>query len=249
MALILHRVGVSKVVRGDATMRTVLWFYALGWWAAAVGATPVQSLAAIGEAVTAQLSSIIRRDHRDFDVSVAPLDPRLRLPRCGRPLEAVPAHGALRPGWISVQVRCRGDHPWTVYVKARVSIYRRVAVLTGDLPRGTRLQPEHVILQRRDLADLRRGYFVAVDAVVGRRLRRSLPRGYVLTPQVLASDTIVHRGEAVVIRARIGALDVRMSGHALADGSEGQRIRVRNDRSKRIVEGIVRKPGEVWVTF
>ena len=230
-------------------MRTGLWLFGLGWWAAAVCATPVQSLAAIGETVTARLSSIIRHNHRDFDISVAPLDPRLRLPRCDRPLEAVPAHRPVRPGWISVQVRCRGSHPWAIYVKAKVSVYRRVAVLAGDLPKGTRLQPVHVVLQRRDLADLRRGYFVAVEEVVGRRLRRSLPRGYVLTPQVVSRDKIVHRGEAVVIRARIGALDVRMGGHALADGSEGQRIRVRNDRSKRIVEGIVRKPGEVWVTF
>ncbi len=230
-------------------IRTGLWLFGLGGWAAAVCATPVQSLAAIGEAVTTQLSSIIRRYHRDFDVSVAPLDPRLRLPRCDRPLQAVPAHRPVRPGWLSVQVRCRGTHPWTIYVKAKVSVYRRVAVLTGDLPRGSLLRPAHVALQRRDLAALRRGYFVAVDEVVGRRLRRSLPQGYVLTPQVLTSDKIVHRGEAVVIRARIGPLDVRMGGHALADGSEGQKIRVRNDRSKRIVEGIVRKPGEVWVTF
>ncbi|GAB4365224.1 MAG: hypothetical protein Kow0060_22580 [Methylohalobius crimeensis] len=52
-----------------------------------------------------------------------------------------------------------------------------------------------------------------------------------------------------MIRARGGGLDVRMGGHALMDGGLGERIRVRNDRSQRVVEGVVRGPNEVRVVF
>ncbi|HEB78679.1 MAG TPA: flagellar basal body P-ring formation protein FlgA [Methylothermaceae bacterium] len=230
-------------------IRKSWWSIGLWCWMTAISAASIQSLDEIRKAVATELASRIRQDHQNYDISVAPLDPRLRLPYCDQPLHVALPHRRLQAGWLSVQVRCGGSHPWVIYVKAKVRIYRQVAVLTQDLAKGTLLQPGHLALRQRDLGDLRRGYFTALDEVVGRRLRRSLPQGYALNPQALTDNKIVHRGEAVVIRARIGALDVRMGGHALMDGSQGQRIRVRNDRSKRVVEGIVRKPGEVWVTF
>ena len=40
-----------------------------------------------------------------------------------------------------------------------------------------------------------------------------------------------------------------MSGMALSDGSLGQKVRVKNLSSKRIVEGVVDGPGVVKVTM
>lgn len=209
----------------------------------------VQVVEDIRQAVAAYLKSIIRQYHQNFDIEVAPLDSRLRLPRCDQRLTVFPLREAIPAGWISVGVECRGEHPWTIYVKANVRVLQQVAVLARPLPKGSVLDQGMVVLKSVDIAALRQGYFPSVDLVLGRRLKVSLPEGAVLTPQLLAGVKVVSKGDAVMIRVVEGGMDVRMGGHALMDGELGQRIRVRNDRSQRVVEGKVQGPGEVRVVF
>jgi flagella basal body P-ring formation protein FlgA len=80
---------------------------------------------------------------------------------------------------------------------------------------------------------------------VGMRLKRSLPMGAVLTPAYLESPMLVRRGDQVVIRADLPGMDVRASGTALGSAAAGERLRVRNESSGRIVEAIVTARGEV----
>jgi len=44
----------------------------------------------------------------------------------------------------------------------------------------------------------------------------------------------------VTLRAQTNALQIRVAGKALMDGALGQRIRVQNTASGRVVEGLVR---------
>ncbi|MBN2702415.1 MAG: flagellar basal body P-ring formation protein FlgA [Methylothermaceae bacterium] len=208
-----------------------------------------QSLESIRQAVASHLESIIRQEHRDFDIKVNSLDPRLRLTHCDQPLAISLLRDKTPVGAVSVGVACRGSHPWTIYVRANVRLFQKVAVLARSLAKGTVLEEAMVILKRTDIADLRGGYFSTTESALGKRLTRSLPAGAVLTRRELTSLKIVHKGDAVMIRARGGGLDVRMGGHALMDGGLGERIRVRNDRSQRVVEGVVRGPNEVRVVF
>ncbi len=206
-----------------------------------------QSLAAIRQVIGDRLASAVRQQWRDFDVQVPPLDPRLRLPACPLPLQVEPLRGAVKPGTVAVRVRCAGQRPWSIYAKAVVHLYQPVVTLRQGLSQGVRLTAAEVMLQRQEVGKLRQGYFTDPKQVIGLRLRRSLPAGTVLNPRLLAADKLVHRGQAVRIRARLGALEVSMEGHALMDGARGERIRVRNDRSRQIVEGVVQGPHEVWV--
>ena len=49
--------------------------------------------------------------------------------------------------------------------------------------------------------------------------------------------------------AEVGKMEVKMNGMALSDASLGQRIRVKNSSSKRVVEGVVDAPGIVRVNM
>lgn len=215
----------------------------------AAAAMEIQAIASIQQAIVARLESIVRQYHQNFDIQVAPLDPRLRLPRCDQPLAIFPLRGAAPIGAVSVGVECQGAHPWTIYAKANVRVFQQVAVLARPLPKGAVLDQGAVVLESVDTAALRQGYFTSLEQVLGRRLKNSLPKGSVLLPQHLATTKVVSKGDAVTIRVSEGVLDVRMGGHALMDGGLGQRIRVRNDRSQRVVEGVVQGPGEVQVAF
>ena len=69
-------------------------------------------------------------------------------------------------------------------------------------------------------------------------LRRPLAAGTPLTRQALAPPLVVRRGQQVVLLAETAGLQVRSSGTALADAARGERVRVKNSRSRRIVEGV-----------
>lgn len=216
---------------------------------ASMAEAETQSLAEIQQTIRTYLVSILQREYRDFDVAVAPLDPRLKLPRCSKALSVSQMRKTVLLGDVSLKVRCEGEHSWTIYAKAHVSLFRKVVVLAHPLPKGARLTPDVVTLKRFDVSALRQGYIERPETVIGRLLKRRVAEGYVLTPNLLMADKVIHKGDAVMIRALAGALDVRMGGHALMDGEMGQKIRVLNDRTRRVIEAVVHGPSEVRVLF
>lgn len=181
-------------------------------------------------------------------VHVDALDPRLRLPRCAAgALHTFLAPGSRAAGNTTVGLRCARPHLWTLYVPARVSLYRKVLVAAQPLPRGTRLNGSDVRLARRDVAQLGYGYFTAPRDAEGKLLRRLVPAGMAISPQMLQSPALVRRGQEVVLLAETAGLQVRMNGQALSGGAAGDHIKVRNLSSHRIVEGVIVSAGVVQV--
>ncbi|NNE63328.1 MAG: flagellar basal body P-ring formation protein FlgA, partial [Gammaproteobacteria bacterium] len=58
---------------------------------------------------------------------------------------------------------------------------------------------------------------------------------------------IISRGQRVTILARVGGMEVRTSGKALAHGAAGERIAVQNIKSRQKLEGTVLASGEVKI--
>lgn len=181
------------------------------------------------------------------EIRLGTLDPRLRLARCDGSLEAwLPANGRLA-GNTSVGVRCTGSPAWKLFVPAYIARIERVIVSRGFLPRGAVLEREHLMLVEREVGSTGHGYIKDIDQAIGQMLRQPLQDGLLLTPNMLQRPKLVRRGEEVVILSRGGAFEVRMRGSALSDGAEGERIRVKNLNSSRIVEGTVSADGNVVI--
>lgn len=181
------------------------------------------------------------------EVRLGNLDRRLRLQRCSGMLEGYLPPGGRLVGNTSVGVRCNGEQPWQIFVSARVSLLQEVVVARGYLARGTILGPEHIEVAERDVTSSGHGYISDPDASIGMILRQPIQNGLVITPVMLTRPKLIRRGEDVVIISRTGNFEVRMTGSAMADGAEGERIRVRNKNSKRIIEGRVTGEGTVMV--
>jgi flagella basal body P-ring formation protein FlgA len=73
--------------------------------------------------------------------------------------------------------------------------------------------------------------------------------GTALTPRSLKQQKIVQRGEQVILVAQAGSMEVRMNGMAMEDATLGDKIKVKNSSSNRVVEGVVQAPGVVQVTM
>lgn len=181
------------------------------------------------------------------EIRIGALDRRLRLARCDGALEGYLPPGGRLAGNTSVGVRCNGAQSWKLYVPARIALLEEVVVTRGFLPRGTQIGPEHIEIAERDVTASAHGYLSGLDEVIGMVLKQPLQGGLVLTPAMIDRPRLIRRGEEVVIVSRTGNFEVRMAGNALADGAEGDRIRVRNNKSKRIIEGRVTAHGAVLV--
>ena len=91
------------------------------------------------------------------------------------------------------------------------------------------------------------GYFTHPDEVIGKQMRRSMGVGQALTRLAVLAPKLVSRGERVIVLAGLKGLEVRVEGTVLMDGAVGDRVRVRNERSQRVVEGTLAPDGTVRV--
>ncbi|MGL4319100.1 MAG: flagellar basal body P-ring formation chaperone FlgA [Pseudomonas sp.] len=185
--------------------------------------------------------------HARYEISVNPLDPRLRLAACDSDLTQSLESPAQPVGRVTVRVSCPGSMPWTLFVPAQVRLFLPVVVSARPLERDAIVGENDISLIEQDIGPLSRGYLTSPELVVGRKMTRALRAGQPLTPALLQVAESIRRGDQVVISARSGAINVRMPGEALSGGTPGQQISVRNLGSQRIVRARVVGPGQVEV--
>lgn len=175
------------------------------------------------------------------------LDQRLRLQQCDQPLQAFLPKGSRAIGKTTVGVKCTGSKAWSLHVPVTVSMVKPIAVATRLLPRGSIISRDDIRMKALDLSALPQGYIDNSDSLVGKKLKRRLSPGVAFTPAIIEKPQRIKRGQRVTILARYGAMEVRMTGKALANGAVGDRIRVVNLASKKKREGVVTTNGEVKV--
>jgi len=188
-----------------------------------------------------------KRAGQDIEISVGRIDRRLKLAVCPKAPTAFLAPGAKLQGKLTVGLHCTGPKPWTVYVPAQIKIFADVIAATQPLFRGNEISASDIMLVRQELAQLRSGYFTKTDAVLGKVLTQNLAAGHAITPKRIKAAILVRRGEKVTIIASVGTLKVSGKGEALNDAARGELVSVRNSQSKRIIQGIVTKPGTVSI--
>lgn len=181
------------------------------------------------------------------EIEAEQLDERLRLPACPRPLEAfLPANTRLAARTI-VGVSCPGKSGWSLYVPLLIRAYDEVVISRRSIAKGETLTAADLTLERRDLFALAGAPLTELSTAVGQTLRFPIAAGTVLQPTMLMAPKLVRRGDTVTILAENAALSVRASGVALADGAAGDRIRVKNTATKKVIQATVSAAGLVRI--
>lgn len=178
---------------------------------------------------------------------VGKLDSRLRLQKCNSTLNVFSNNTTAWMGKKTVGVKCDSPAAWTVYVPVQIKIFKPVYVAVRSLEANTIIAQQDLKLQQWDVGSLRQGYVKDSKQIIGQQLKYSLAMGTVIKSTHLRPQKVMLRGEFITLVAVAGTMEVRMNGTALSDATLGQRIKVKNTSSKRIVEGIVDAPGIVKV--
>ncbi len=183
------------------------------------------------------------------EVVTGNLDPRLRLQKCTNPLAAFKKGNKFGLGSQVIGVKCQSDTPWTVYVPVTVKLYKTVVVAANHLSANHLLSTSDIKLAQIDISTLRKDYFKEASLVVGQQLKYPLAMGTAISSTHIRPQKIVRRGETITLIAEAGSMQVKMTGKALSDAVLGEKVRVENSSSKRIVEGTVNAPGQVKISM
>lgn len=123
---------------------------------------------------------------------------------------------------------------------------RTLVTVTSLLPRGTRLQPEHLVLAEVPAYGLPPQMIERVSDALQAEIVRDLPAGTPLRPTDIRPALMVKRGQNVTMLASpVPGLRIAANLEALDDGRMGETVRLRNRESGRIVSATVTGPSSV----
>lgn len=212
---------------------------------ATTASSPMQPLAEVRAAAVLALRQHYESPGSRVVVSSRPFGSRLKLARCPKPLLATVQERAAPASLMTVQVQCSQPGGWIVRIPLRLQLFRPVLVTIRPLQRGDGIHAGDIRIEERDVTRLGYGYIANRDQLKGRTLARPLIAGSVLTPAAMGGRHMVRAGDHVQLIALLDGIEVRASGIALGGGDNGARLRVRNESSGRVLDAMVRAPGEV----
>jgi flagella basal body P-ring formation protein FlgA len=142
------------------------------------------------------------------------------------------------------QLRCVQDG-WQATLLSQAQVYLPMVVASRVVERDQTIAAADLRLQRTDLSKARRGFFNQVEQVTGQSAKRRLRAGQLLNPSLLGAALLVRRGDKVKIVASQDGIQASANGEALADGKQGEVIRVRNLSSEKVIDAQVLESGVV----
>jgi flagella basal body P-ring formation protein FlgA len=179
------------------------------------------------------------------DITVNGLDRRLQLAKCDTPLEMKVSDPTFNGGSQTVHTRCTGSTPWSIYVPAQIVLFRSMTVASRSLERGELVTAADLTTEVVNTSALRQGQLADPVNILGKEVKRPIQKGEPFRAAALEAPLVIKRGDPVIIELQAGIISVNTSGVALANGRVGDRIRVRNGQSERIVSAQVIAAGKV----
>jgi len=207
-----------------------------------------QSINAIQTAITQFIEANIDTT-QEYEIQLKKLDNRLKLANCSVPIETYSNDKQIEAGIFSIGVRCNGKQKWSLFHSAKLTIYINVLALKQALKRNTIISQNNIVLVKKSTSRLRHGYFTNYQQIKNQLTTRNLRAGTILQPSHITHPQLIKKGEQVTIHAFSSSFSIKMSGKALMSGSLGEKIKVKNNRSKKVIEGTITKAGTVSVNY
>ena len=204
-----------------------------------VVADEIQSLSSIRMQAEAFISQYPYESPYPPGFELGNLDSRLRLKPCPETLSIGFSRRDTIQGNTALLIRCPVNPGWKIHLPVRIDVYDDVLVTTKPLVKGQIIDESSVIHKKHNIVRLNNGYFSKNTALTELQVRRNLAMGTVLTSKNWVPRLLVHSGQQVTLVLDFKGIQIKASGQALRSASRGERVRVRNNQSHKIVEGIV----------
>lgn len=130
-----------------------------------------------------------------------------------------------------------------------VRIYADLPVPAQSIPRHRALSPDVFEYKRFDVTSITEKILDDVSQISGCRAKQNLVAGKWISANRIEKIPDVENGAPVTIVGSGPLFDIRVRGTALQNGVIGEKIKVKNIDSRKIVVGTISAPGVVQVTL
>jgi flagella basal body P-ring formation protein FlgA len=148
-----------------------------------------------------------------------------------------------------VQIMVDGQVAGRVIAPATIEVWSDVVLAVKPLGKFQPIEADDIQVKKMNLARVPANVIVRVDQVLGQRAKHNIAANSVLRNDQVESPPVVRRGEVVQMVAESAVLRVAAKGIAKENGTVGERIRVMNLRSRKIVYAQVVDHQTVQVEF
>lgn len=119
------------------------------------------------------------------------------------------------------------------WVRASLTVRRRVVIVVNGLPRGSVLRPDDVRLEERTFNPLSSPPIESSEDAIGKALKHRVRTGALLLAEDFEEMPDIAVGDSVDVVAREGAALVKCEARAESGGQVGEMIRLRNPASSK----------------
>ena len=191
-----------------------------------------------------KLTLFIKNEARDLpgrvEISISPLDDRLKLAPCAG-LEPFVPKGTRLWGRTMLGVRCVDGASWSVLLPAEIRVFAPALVATRMLPAGQPIEAADLRLEEIDITREAQPAVSDPESLTDMTLTRALAAGQVLRKDYLRPKPAVKAGEPVKLVYRGAGFQISSEGRAVSTAAAGLPVRVQVSGG-RIVNGIA-QPG------
>jgi len=135
----------------------------------------------------------------------------------------------------------------TLYLRASVHPFERVAVATRDINRGSPIHDTDFAMIRKDLAELSGGFFTDRAEIRGLVAARSVSAGSVISLRCVDRPVVIKRGKIVIAEVTGRGFRITAMVKAMDNGRVGDVIRLTNLDSRKTLAGEVADENTVRV--
>ena len=154
--------------------------------------------------------------------------------------------GARVWGRTTVGMRCVGEHPWTLYLQARVAVNGNYYVASRDIAPGQSISQADIEARQTDLTNMPRSVVTDVSQIVGTAAQSRITAGMPLRVDLLRTVNAVKFDQPVKLVAQGAGFSISSEGRALGNAAPGESVQVRTG-SGQIISGVVKDGGTVEV--
>lgn len=142
-------------------------------------------------------------------------------------------------------IRCEDERRWEIAVTVKPEIYLPIWIANKVIERGTKISQENIVLHKHNISTISDHYITDANQIIGLTVKRRIHDRRPLSLSHLEQPILVTRGQQVVMIAEEEGVVAQMLGQVLKNGRKGERIKVRNLSSGKIIEAIVNDLGVV----
>ncbi len=182
-----------------------------------------------------------------YKVLSTPMDPRIKVPSCPEGFQASMPHNTKVQYNNRVKVTCMSPdqaRPWSTHVRVRFYLLYPTIIAATNISTGEKIQKRHLKIKYMQKNKLKTNHFSDIQLLEGVRIKRRILKEQQITSKIIC---MVCKGDVVSIQAKSKRFNLQTLGRAISDGNIGDSIKVKNNRSNKVIHATVTEVGIVKV--